>query len=675
MSDELMWAFNDIDLNFLNVSTNAAAVSTSSLDSACSQNLPTINHRPTFLKSELSPNSRNANNSSNDNPSESRRKNVNDQNTLVTSPSKTSFYSFKQQGVQQKCLRMATKISRLDEVLQRLKVIEEENLSLKEQMNGFQKTAHEIHTMYLSEKETNQGTLNRIQELQEKYNKCNDELHDKIFECEQFKAQLDEMKIKPIHYDELIVKYLRLEQKYEDEKLTKGERITIDAMKKYCLKKNLKFLSTTNVENANINTSSLFGNNSLGLKSSKRKFQNEINNHNKSVQYVDQSIQCNIKEEKAVTAVEPPPEINSICIQCDLRPKPITCTRGVQCKSAMINRGTSTTSLIKCKDVGTNFPGDSFSSLNVDEIISKTAQWQMELIKPIEEVNNNNSNNDGHKMFDMKQKSKIFKTVGTCTKMQNVRHCIGYVSCDGSLLNDNHNHNHTKINHNHNSCLRSTNDNVFFGKSECYQPVQPVQSIIPSTKPIINTNVSYKKSSFNENSNFQEIWQTLGYLVLDILEHKLSNTSSKYNTKTDGAKNLASFLKNSDNDVCVELLRMIFGKTKENSNSNKDNVVSLGTVSSTSTCFSLTEEDQFGRNKPTSCKKEDCNQDNHKAIADNQEIHKMDKIDDNDIKVVAHSCNRKSPQEGDDDPEYSSSDCKKNRQLPQSKYDKLYLLY
>lgn len=529
MSDELMFALDGIDFDLLDTSTSPEPLTSFNVP-----NLPVVNTRTSPVKSEISTNSkRTIEPIGSDLPFESlapklsKNQNGYDNNKikdLFVSPSLPSHPLR---------LQVAIRLHKLDKILQRLQGVENENSTLKGQMNGFRQTAQEIRTMYQCEREANNKIRHTIDQINLKYEKCNEELDEKKFKCEQLQAQVDELIAVPICYDELAVKYLHLVQKCDDKSLTKSEKMSIDLIQKYCAKKNLKYILSIDNESGKA-ILPLYGSNSAS-KISKRKLTNSSN----KVTYVDKHIQCNLIEENSERSgsVEEEPSIpksmNSVGTQCaNLK---TTCTRSIQCACVMRTQSTSTKSLIKYEQVGTSCPEDTFQSINVEEIITETSQWPMKLIKPIpafEEVY-------GYQPF----RHKSVRTIGTCTDIQNIRYPIGY------LL----------------SKMREEGEQVFSEKDhQWYHSLQEYLvtfNLRHLTYFIFSFhNIFSNAQTFTGKLNFDEIYQSLSFVVLGIMEK--ASQFQKFPNFYFGKPSASNMISN--NNMCLDLLWMIYKKVTEN---------------------------------------------------------------------------------------------------------------
>lgn len=305
-------------------------------------------------------------------------------------------------------IEWAKKVANVDQLLKEIQKLKCENQQLQNQLKDFQKSALDIQDLYTTEKRNHVAKAKALEELQRKYDKADTELVVKSLKCDQLQACLSNEKERPLDYNDLVVKYLKLVHKFDSEDGVRGyhDRSIIEDLKQYCAKFKLKIHIPA------------------GTKSKTQKLSKE-----------DASIQCELLLD---TPIITKPERKCQSTQCQVElcnqetqhndttsRSTISKTQSTQCHvelrsqgtqhiSTMTTRSTTTSCFIKFRSVGTNFP-EIHSQPAVDDILKEFAPWQnITPISPlIDQLN--------------EEVRKSYKTIGTCTWLCNIRRPIDFI--------------------------------------------------------------------------------------------------------------------------------------------------------------------------------------------------------------------------------------------------------
>lgn len=315
-----------------------------------------------------------------------------------------------------KKLEMALSIAKADELLREIDRLKNQNNELQSQLKDFQKTAQEIRVLYNKEKQRHETLKESFNNLNKEYEKIDADLINKTMVNDQMKARLAEYEGRPVNFNALVVKYVKLMNKLEGEDVLKysGDKDLLETLKDYCSNMKLK-ISSNNSPKKN------------KTKDCKIKKQ-------------EACVQCNLYEEsKKLTGIFTPSiqahNFSKVAsaVQCSLHEenvtkKCITKNQTTQCFnlkrdqasqyiSTMITRQTNTEKVIQ-KHVQTMFP-EPQTMPAIDDILNTYSKWShIRSVSPLRE---------SPQRVGTQKKLKGFKTSGTCTMLCNIRRRIDYL--------------------------------------------------------------------------------------------------------------------------------------------------------------------------------------------------------------------------------------------------------
>lgn len=285
-----------------------------------------------------------------------------------------------------KLTEWASKIAKADELIKEVKKLKCDKLELQAQLKNLQKSAVTIQNLYTTEKTASDLKSKEIKQLQERFEKADAELTCKNLQCDQLEGELAVHKERPVEYNVLVVKYLKLLNKLDEEESQRNftDRLMVDNLRQYCAKYKLKTppVSSTKPSKA------------------------------KRVVKEDAAVQCDLLKD---TPIEVKPTLKHQSTQCQTEMR----SQGSQHISTMTTRGTTTACFIKYRTVGTSFPESQ--TFPVDEILREFAPWQnITPISPlIDQPTTSNRSVQGI--------TKAYKSIGTCTWLCNIRRTIDFM--------------------------------------------------------------------------------------------------------------------------------------------------------------------------------------------------------------------------------------------------------
>ncbi|KAM7343320.1 uncharacterized protein Ice1 [Cochliomyia hominivorax] len=303
-----------------------------------------------------------------------------------------------------KIFQMAQNIAKVDELLQENDKLRNQNNELQQQLKDFQTTAQQVQELYSKEKQEHNAVKISLDKLQREYQQMDVDLTNKNMVNEQIKARLAEYEGRPIHFNNLVVKYVKIMNKLESEDKLKytTDKDLVEKLREYCNDMKLK------IPPAN----------------SPKKYKSRQN----KIKTEEAFVQCNL-----LTGTSAPSKYE--CIQCLNKPKMqdqhIQCSstkrdQASQYISTMITRQTNT-ERIKQKHVSTMFP-EPQKIPAIDDILNVYAKWSN--IRSVSPLLESPTRREGAE--DVK---KSFKNCGTCTMLCNIRRKIDYLPPNNSTSN------------------------------------------------------------------------------------------------------------------------------------------------------------------------------------------------------------------------------------------------
>ena len=423
-------------------------------------------------------------------------------------------------------LEMAQSITKADELLGVIDRLKNENNELQSQLKDFQRTAQEIQMLYSKEKEEHEAKKKKYIDLETKYENIDDDLINKTMENDQMKARLEEYKGRPINFNDLVVKYVKLMNKLEGDDVLKysSDKDLLEKLKDYCYNMKLKISSNNSPKKQKVKT--------------------------RKIKTVEAFVQCNIYEETMTPnkTTSLPTEMENFSerekqkstvassTQCNLlvenvAAKAITKDRTTQCYtskrdqgsqyiSTMITRQTNTEKVIqKHVHVQTMFPEDQ-TAPPVDDILNTFIKWaHIRSVSPFQE-------SPPH--FSTQEQLKSFKTTGTCTMLCNIRRKIDYLPPNIS-----------KIKQEIITPSASPTPNTQRIMNRQYNTMLPNVNVDTINQnqhhAIFNLlNTAANTSSLGEFTcnAFNELWQIFGKMLLNLLQSSNAGISNSHTNST-----------------------------------------------------------------------------------------------------------------------------------------------
>ncbi|KAI8129012.1 hypothetical protein FF38_12111 [Lucilia cuprina] len=445
---------------------------------------------------------------------------------------------FSKKKLSSRKFEMAQTIAKVDELLQEIDKLRSQNNGLQERLKDFQQTAQQVQQLYNKEKHEHAKAQKQLEKLQVEYDKIDEDLTNKTLMNEQMKARLAQYDGRPISFDNLAVKYVRIMKKLEAEDVLKylPDKDLVERLKEYCAAMKLKIAPISSPKKGKtrsnkIKTQEIFIQCDL-LKSTAVC----LNCSNKP-KMQDKTIQCStpstIKHDQGT-------QFNSTnkqeCLTCNNKPKLIH--QNTQCStttptkrdqasqyiSTMITRQTNTEKIVQ-KHVQTMFP-EPQKIPAIDDILNVYSRWSnIRSVSPLLESPPARLKKDNNKKSI---------NIGTCTMLCNIRRKIDYLPPNQA-------------------------NNI---KQEI---ITPSASPTPNTNPLSSSNRSrisslssqvasnqYASSIlnlFNANTNsalgqlssnaFNELWQIFGKMLLSLLQ---TSNAGIANTNQNSALNQQQFL-------------------------------------------------------------------------------------------------------------------------------------
>ncbi|XP_005179133.1 little elongation complex subunit 1 [Musca domestica] len=409
----------------------------------------------------------------------------------------------------------AKKISSADRLMKEIQNLKCDNLQLQTQLKDFQTTALDIQRLYATEKEQHEIKTKALEELKKQYEKIETELVVKSLECDQFEACLEDQKERPVDYNDLVMKYLRLVNKLEGEDMIRNfpDRGLAEELKQYCAKFKLRYLPARLI-------------NSPQKSSSRIRTQKTC--------YADAAVQCDHVTEAQPTKLE----TRNQGVQCCV----VLRSQGTQHISTMTTRSTTTSCFISYRNVGTSSSDLQTMPPAVDDILRELVPWQN--IKPVSPL------------IDIQQLTEeakpTFKTIGTCTWLCNIRRPIDFIprnkikrSTTNIELSEATAHNtlnRTVIKQEMITPSPSPTPNATSSQNESTANAtsnrSPVTNI--STNPLLSAIHSNPLLSHGANPTFHELWHIFGRMVLGLL-HTTNDSNAGIAASTQDSVNQQQF--------------------------------------------------------------------------------------------------------------------------------------
>uniref|UniRef100_A0A1A9X4H3 Uncharacterized protein n=1 Tax=Glossina brevipalpis TaxID=37001 RepID=A0A1A9X4H3_9MUSC len=382
---------------------------------------------------------------------------------------------------------LAKKIHDADALITQIQQLKKDKQQIEQQLNDFQATANEIQELYAKEKEKHRITSRNLQELQEKCDILDNELTNQKFDYDQLQALCEKGKGRPLEYDDLAVKYLKMIQRFEESQgsLKGQDSHTIVDLKRYCSNRNIKIPASCSPKKARPK---------LKIKKQEKSTQCEPwqqeYSKSHSVESKDQAVQC----------------------QAQMR------TQGTQHISTMTTRGTSTSCFIQQRHVGTSFPDPKLQP-SVEEILSEFGKWDITPISPFIDS-------------QTEVEKKSYKTIGTCTWLCNIRRQIDYLS--------------TRIARPHTQQLDKAIKEEVSTPAASPTPTNvrnihasqtPLESNLPSANNAeqFSTNTTAHHESFRKPgleqlniTTFDELWQVFGKMIFSLIQSRNATMPSTF---------------------------------------------------------------------------------------------------------------------------------------------------
>lgn len=409
----------------------------------------------------------------------------------------------------------AKKISSADRLMKEIQNLKCDNLQLQTQLKDFQTTALDIQRLYATEKEQHEIKTKALEELKKQYEKIETELVVKTLKCDQFEACLEDQKERPVDYNDLVMKYLRLVNKLEGEDMIRNfpDRGLAEELKQYCAKFKLRYLPARLI-------------NSPQKSSSRIRTQKTF--------YADAAVQCDHVTEAQPTKLE----TRNQGVQCCV----VLRSQGTQHISTMTTRSTTTSCFISYRNVGTSSSDLQTMPPAVDDILRELVPWQN--IKPVSPL------------IDLQQLTEeakpTFKTIGTCTWLCNIRRPIDFIprnkikrSTTNIELSEATAHNtlnRTDIKQEMITPSPSPTPNATSSQNESTANAtsnrSPVTNI--STNPLLSAIHSNPLLSHGANTTFHELWHIFGRMVLGLL-HTTNDSNAGIAASTQESVNQQQF--------------------------------------------------------------------------------------------------------------------------------------
>ncbi|XP_065369074.1 little elongation complex subunit 1 [Calliphora vicina] len=411
---------------------------------------------------------------------------------------------------------MAQSIAKVDELVQEIDKIRSQNNELQLRLKDFQKTAQQVQDLYSKEKREHTIAKQYLEKLQTEYKKIDVDLTNKTMVNDQIKARLAEYEGRPINFNNLVVKYVKIMNKLEGEDILKysSDKDLVERLREYCAATKLKIPPVNSprkhkTRGHKVKTQESFVQCNLLEDISSLQKETCVSS-TKKPKMQDQNIQCSLQNQDWLSSTK------KECLICTKKPK--MHDQNTQCSSTtkrdqasqyistMITRQTNTEKIIQ-KHVQTMFP-EPQKMPAIDDILNVYSRWSnIRSVSPLLE-------SPSRIRKDISTKTT---STGTCTMLCNIRRKIDYLPPNSS-------------------------SNI---KQEI---VTPSASPTPTSNPILtnrarvsshsnnvsnsNINPSQFSSSilniFNANTNsalgqlssnaFNELWQIFGKMLLSLLQ-------------------------------------------------------------------------------------------------------------------------------------------------------------
>ncbi|TMW44554.1 hypothetical protein DOY81_010370, partial [Sarcophaga bullata] len=346
-------------------------------------------------------------------------------------------------------------------------------------------------------------------------------------ENDQMKARLEDYEGRPINFNALVVKYVKLMNKLEGDDVLKysSDKDLLERLKDYCHNMKLKISSNKSpkihkVKTRKIKTVEAFVQCNLyeepmtptKTASPPTKIHN-VSERKEEISTVASSTQCNLIEENVTAKVT----TKDRTTQCYVSKR----DQGSQYISTMITRQTNTEKVIqKHVHVQTMFPEDQ-TGPPVDDILNTFIKWaHIRSVSPLQE---------SAPHISTQEQLKSFKTIGTCTMLCNIRRKIDYLPPNISKIKQEiitpsaspiPNTQRITMNRQCNTMLPNVNVNT--SNQNQHHTILNLLNTAANTSSL---------GEFTCNA-FNELWQIFGKMLLNLLQSSNAGISNSHANST-----------------------------------------------------------------------------------------------------------------------------------------------
>lgn len=466
------------------------------------------------------------------------------ENLLTESGSSPKKFNKTKAG--KKRAELAKRIHDTDSLIMQIQQLRRDKQKLEEDFGNFQKSANNVQELYTETNEKLNITRKSLQELGENYKTLHNEMIDQKLGYDQLLDLQEKEKSRPLGYDELVIKYLKIVQRFEESQgsLKWQDNRTSDDLKRYCSNKNLKIPASCSPNKLRAK---------LKMKKLEKSIQCELWQQDPSkghfIESKDQATQC----------------------QVELR------NQGTQHISTMTTRGTSTSCFIKQRHVGTSFPDPKLQP-SVEEILSEFGKWDVTPISPLLDS-----------QMDVEKKS--YNTIGTCTWLCNIRKQIDYLSTRSTTR---------PLSHQLDESIKQEVSTPMGSPTPTHvRNVHTLQGDLPSTSKAEqnSTNITVQQESFKKSAleylnttAFDELWQVFGKMIFSLIQPRNASMPSAFSNANLNLINSSSLQAPSFNQQEFHTwLRELY----ENTRRNCEETNNLGPRKSESSSQTFEEEGNF----------------------------------------------------------------------------------
>ncbi|XP_039954975.1 little elongation complex subunit 1 [Bactrocera tryoni] len=337
---------------------------------------------------------------------------------------------------------LAQRIAQCNELVNKINLLKMENSNIQLKLRDFQKSANQIHKLYVNEKKKCLDLQTQYQTVELKSNNLHEhctrlksEVAEKQMQLEQVEAQLDNTK-GPLSFTELAIKYLKLVQKLnEDERVKLYDKPLLDDLSNYCEQRGMKVpLIKVRANNKRklrkdkdiqcnlLNASDTFVTKQVAVQSTQTSVIQSNHMHTQTVAPLSRDMCAQtLHTEEILTKSTQNQAVQTNLIE--LR------SQGTQHISTTTTRGTSTSCFIKKHNVGTIFPEPKIIPLEATLVDKFFEVWSVSPLSPISDPIPETTSNE----FDLSEATPLLslpnksKSIGTCTYLCNVQRQIDYI--------------------------------------------------------------------------------------------------------------------------------------------------------------------------------------------------------------------------------------------------------